>query len=147
MPVSGESEHGARGSEPEHRLNADLVWDEYKYRHDLCWRLVFQVTAAVVATYVVPYLEEGIAEELGYWILALPSIGVALALFGWVRLRRELDILDKVRDEHRRLHPDLYKCQAESTFTEHTAWYMGSLVLLGLLNVGVILLVWLPRVA
>ena len=116
MPAGDETERGTRGNESGNGVNADLVWDEYKYRHDLCWRLVFQITAAVVAAYVVPYIEEGIANKLGYWILALPSIGVSLALFGWMRLRREQRILDRVRKEHRELHPKLYKGQPESAF-------------------------------
>jgi hypothetical protein len=129
-------------------LSADLVWDEYKYRHDLCWRLVFQITAGVVAISVVPYLEENIADELGRWILVLPSIGVALALFGWLRLRREQAILDQVRKRHHELHPRLYGGEAGSdggSFKLHTDLYLLALVILGLLNVGVIVLVWLPR--
>jgi hypothetical protein len=149
MPLGGHSERGAGGNESRSRLPADLVWDEYKYRHDLCWRLVFQITAGVVAISVVPYLEKDIANELGRWILVLPSIGVALAFFGWLRLRKEQAILDEVRKRHRELHPTLYGVEAESdgrSFKLHTDLYLLTLVIVGLLNVGVIVRVWLPSV-
>jgi hypothetical protein len=149
MSAGGDSECGTRGSESGNRLDPDLVWDEYKYRHDLCWRLVFQITAAVVAIYVVPYIEEGIANQLGYWILALPSIGVTLAVFGWLRLRREQDLLDDLRNRHRELHPNLYRLKASykgDSFNRHTDLYLLSLAILGLVNLGVIIFVWLPRV-
>jgi hypothetical protein len=34
-----------------------LLWDEYKYRHDLIWKLVFQLTTAVILINTAPYLE------------------------------------------------------------------------------------------
>jgi len=34
---------------------AQVLWNEYKYRHDLVWRVLFQVTAAAVILSVAPY--------------------------------------------------------------------------------------------
>jgi hypothetical protein len=131
-------------------LDASLVWDEYKYRHDLCWRLVFQLTAAVVALNIVPYVQEHVAATLHYWVLSLPAIGLALALFGRERLRREHDILDRVRRRHRVMHyPHLYGSDFVSetgSFKRHTDWYLTALAILGIANMVMIIWKWLPAV-
>ncbi|HXD11604.1 MAG TPA: hypothetical protein VN653_16180 [Anaerolineales bacterium] len=49
---------------------AKFLWDEYRYRHDLCWRLIFQITTAVVAILIVPYIQPTITKSvaLGLWL-------------------------------------------------------------------------------
>jgi hypothetical protein len=68
--------------EPNIEQDEDRIWDEYKYRHDLCWRLVFQLTTAVVIISVVPYIKPDVAKQLGSIIAVLPIIGIALTLLG-----------------------------------------------------------------
>jgi hypothetical protein len=128
-------------------LTRELVWDEYKYRHDLCWRLLFQLTAAVVTLNVVPYVAEGVADKLGYWILAAPAVGLLLALTGWRRLRGEHALLDDVRRRHRDLSRGLYRKEVKSgegSLRLETDAYMGLLVLAALLNMAMITWKWLP---
>jgi hypothetical protein len=91
------------GEPSPHRQNPQLIWDEYKYRHDLCWRLVCQIATAVVVISVVPYIQTDVASKLQGWIIALPVIGILLALLGLARLDRELDLLRKVTLKHREL--------------------------------------------
>jgi hypothetical protein len=144
------SDSEAPSAGPDTLLDPELVWDEYKYRHDLCWRLVFQITAAVVTLNVIPYIEEHVAAELDYWILALPAIGLALALIGRERLRREQDILDRVRCRHRGLHyPELYGADfspGEGSLQRHTDWFLFALAILAVLNMLMIAWRWLPAV-
>jgi hypothetical protein len=83
--------------------NAQLIWLEYRYRHDLRWKLIFQIPTAVVVLSVVPYVEQDVAAKLRGWIVALPGIAIALAAFGWFQLRKELDGLDWTRSKHRTL--------------------------------------------
>src|SRR5262245_29421263 len=87
---------------------AQLLWDEYKYRHELCWKLIFQVTAAVAIVSIIPFTQVDIAKALGYWMVFLPALGIILTLFSMARLNKELDILDKIRAKHRALHKILY---------------------------------------
>jgi hypothetical protein len=68
---------------------AKLLWDEYKYRHELCWRLIFQITTAVVALLVIPYIQPTITNLVGLWILALPLLAIILVAFSISRLKRE----------------------------------------------------------
>ena len=39
------------------KTRKDNLWEEYKYRHEHIWKLIFQLTTAVVALSVVPYLD------------------------------------------------------------------------------------------
>ncbi len=61
---------------------AELVWDEYKYRHTHCWKVVFQLTAAVVFLSAVPYVDPKYARALEWRILLAPGLGVVPAAFG-----------------------------------------------------------------
>jgi hypothetical protein len=124
--------------------NSELIWDEYKHRHDLCWRLVFQLTYVVVIISVVPYIRPDVAQKLSFWIVALPIIGIALTVFGLVRLRSELGILRVIRARHRELQGLSYQDE-ETRFSVHATAYLICLLALGVVDAFVILLIWLPQ--
>jgi Mn2+/Fe2+ NRAMP family transporter len=125
---------------------AKFLWDEYRYRHDLCWRLIFQITTAVVAILIVPYIQPTITKSVGLWIVALPFLAFILVLFSMSRMMRELEILGKVRTAHR----------ARQSKIHHITWTNGShftrdvmLYLLGLMIVCIaagfsLIYIWRP---
>ena len=102
---------------------ARFLWDRYRYRHEHCWNLVFKITTAVVAILIIPYIRHDITESVGWLILALPATAVGLLLFSHLRMDRELDVLDKVKKEHRRRRPrfirvlDMRSTRANSNVT------------------------------
>lgn len=127
---------------------AKLLWDEYKHRHEHCWKLIFQITAAVVIISIIPYIKVDIARSLKYWMVSLPALGIVLTLFSMRRLRRELQILDKIRRRHRELQRDLQGIEHEeshSTFSRDVELYFGVLAIVGAINIIVIVLVWIPH--
>ncbi len=85
---------------------ANLVWDEYKYRHTHCWKVVFQLTAAVVFLSAIPYLDPENSRALQWRILLAPALGVVLAAFGIFVMCRELSALSKIRIKHRLLQKE-----------------------------------------
>jgi hypothetical protein len=90
-----------------------ILWEEYKYRHDLCWKVLFQLTSAIVVLAIVPYIYRDIVERLQSWILLVPMLAIVLVIFGTVVMTNEMDALQRVRSEYRRL-------QREKLFTmEH----------------------------
>jgi hypothetical protein len=126
---------------------AKLIWDEYKYRHEHCWKLIFQITAAVVAVSVIPFTNTEVARSLRYWIVALPSLGLALILFSMPRMSSELDLLDKIRQRHRELQADLHGItyqKRRSTFSWHVKLYLGALALISVVDILAILFIWVP---
>ncbi len=130
--------------DPQVTPNKELIWDEYKHRHDLCWRLIFQLTTAVVIISVVPYIKPDVDAKLAFWIVALPIIGIALTVFGLLRLRRELALLSRIRARHRKLQGLLYQDE-ETHFSAHATAYLMCLIALGVVDTFVILVIWLPQ--
>lgn len=65
---------------------AEHLWNEYQYRHDLVWNLVFRLTAAVVVLAIIPYTQKEVMDEIGPWILAPSILGVVLAIAGYLEL-------------------------------------------------------------
>jgi len=118
---------------------ARFLWDEYRYRHEHCWNLVFKITAAVVAILIIPYIKPDITRSLGMLILALPSTAIGLVLFSYFRLDRELDVLAKVKKAHRsrqgRTHPGIGHEEHESTFKRHVQWYLRTLAGLAVVEI------------
>jgi hypothetical protein len=111
-----------------------FLWEEYKYRHELCWKLIFQITVAVVAILVIPYTKENIAKSIGDWILALPAIAFILALFSRKRVSRELFILQIIRKKYRAMQYEVYgieyPCDDNDKFARDVKLYF---LLLGLM--------------
>jgi hypothetical protein len=125
-------------SESTNLEKAKLIWDEYKYRHEHCWKLIFQITTAVVALSVIPFTNDEIATSLGYWIVALPALGFALTIFSLRRMSNELDLLDKIRQRHRELQADLQGIVYEerrSTFSRDVKLYLCALALLSIVDI------------
>jgi hypothetical protein len=125
--------------------NPDLVWDEYKYRHDICWKIILQTTVGAVLIYVVPYIEQDVAAQVRYWMVVLPVIGIVFLMFGLARFRKEEELLAHVRAHH-------WSRQRASrhhagSFKRHATWYMCALIALGVLNIVVICAVWVPRLS
>ena len=73
------------------------LWEEYKYRHQLCWSAIYQVTIAVLVLAVVPYTKDSLTALLKYWMLVPPAIGAVFALFGIFLVRNELALFAKVK--------------------------------------------------
>ena len=138
---------------------ANLIWNEYKYRHEHIWKLLFQVTTAVIAVSIVPYiLKEDMVEKLGVIIILLPFIGLALAVFSTRRLWEECFILDQIRPKHRAFHKSDFNIdydkqikkghnkndnihdKNEINFTDDVMTYLIYLIALAVLNFIIIVL-------
>jgi hypothetical protein len=122
----------------------NLLWDEYKYRHQHVWNTVFKLTAAVVLVSIVPYTNREVACVLGWLAVAPPAVASGLALFGQVRMKHELAILMTIRTEHRRLQR-LIDATCDS-FSKHVNGFLTLLSIAAVSNAIVVLLVWEPVV-
>lgn len=152
-----------------------FLWDEYKYRHELIWKYVFQITASVVVVSSIPYTETAIkaGKVLGWVLVAPPLLGVLLTVYAMLRMYRELKILDRIRTKHRENHYKLFeicyspkacppkmpvesqageeksnlrKCQPErSTFRRDVLVYLGILAIIGVANAIFIFWCWAPN--
>jgi hypothetical protein len=63
---------------------AKYLWEEFKYRHDLIWRLLFRVTAVAVVLSIAPFtIDDLTGSRVGAWVNALPALTLAVILFSW----------------------------------------------------------------
>jgi hypothetical protein len=77
---------------------ASLVWDEYKYRHDLIWKHLIRSTIAVIILVTVPYsttLKSETLFNLGASVLAIGYI-----IFTIIVLKGELRLYEIIADIH-----------------------------------------------
>ena len=78
---------------------ANLLWDEYKYRHDLIWKHVIRSTVAVIILITVPYSTDLIYDK---YLVGGASVAAVLYLCHtlWV-IYREHELLVNVKNLHR----------------------------------------------
>ena len=76
---------------------ASYLWEEYRYRHDLIWRLLFRMTAVAVLLSIAPFTIDEIAEKkAGAWVNALPALALALVAISWLVLLFELKLFNPI---------------------------------------------------
>lgn len=126
-----------------------LLWEEYRYRHELCWKLIFQTTAAVVIILIIPFIKTEIMCAIHYWIIAVPLIALAFLFLIYRCLTRELLLLQKIRVKYRELQKKLYDIDHninDDMFSYNVKLYLVTLGLLSIIEVIIILFVWIPNI-
>jgi len=95
--------------EPPAPEQLSYLWDEYKYRHGLCWKAVYKIIAGVLVLAVLPYAKPELIKPLGCWMLAPPMIGTLLAAFGIFVVNNELRLFAQVKVAHRVLQNQFFE--------------------------------------
>lgn len=91
---------------------ARLIWDEYKYRHDLIWRHLIRSTIAVVALLTVSY--SSVLEKVDREFSIIASlVAIIYIVFNFSVLNSELKLLENLRILHRQRQNELYQLHAE----------------------------------
>ena len=69
---------------------AKYLWEEYKYRHDLIWRLLFRVTFVAVLLTITPFtINKSIRDRVDGWLTLLPILAILLVVGSWLLLVTE----------------------------------------------------------
>jgi hypothetical protein len=123
---------------------AQYLWEEYSYRHDLIWRLLFKVTAVVTTLSIAPFgIEDLVVRKVGLWIAFLPVLAVVMVVGSWPLLRAELRLFQEVKDVTRTTQNKVVKEQVHDehgdVFNRLIPWYLSILFVYSLI---VALLVW-----
>jgi hypothetical protein len=86
---------------------AKYLWEEYKYRHDLIWRLLFRVTAVAAVLSIAPFTIDDLTEtRVGGWVKFLPVLAAALIFVSWLFLLFEFQLFAPIN----KLYVDAQKC-------------------------------------
>jgi hypothetical protein len=139
------------------------LWNEYQYRHQLCWNTVYKLTVAVVVLGVIPYARDDLSQQLRHYTLVPPVLAALLAGFGIFVAKNELTLFGKIKLAYRivqnRLLDSLIadpnvaghtKEDLTPTTTRRTLFdlfvllFMATLFLLSILNVFFLTFEWLP---
>jgi hypothetical protein len=124
---------------------AEHLWNEFQYRHDLIWNLVFRLTIAVVLLGIIPYTQSDLIKMLGlafsWWILIPPLLGAVLAWIGFRRIRSELNQLEYIWCLYRRLQDDLFvRFDPDTKFPTDIKYYIRILTAVAGLNIPFVFL-------
>jgi len=79
---------------------ARFLWEEYRYRHDLIWRLLFRMTFVAALVSTVPFTNDKLDDEVKQWVDTLPALALALVAVGWIVLAFELRLFKPINDRY-----------------------------------------------
>lgn len=127
-------------------VEGNLLWDEYKYRHDLIWKHLIRSTLAVVTLLTVQYLSEYQGNVFVIMVAFLLAIGYTL--FTYYVISRELVIFDDIKEKHRErqkliLGIDREQEKSKIGFALRVKSYLIALLVLSVLGTSVYLLGYL----
>jgi hypothetical protein len=138
------------GAESDSRvLVAQYFWEEYKYRHDLIWRLLFRVTGVAVALSIAPFgIEELVVRQVGRWVAFLPVVAVLMIVgsFPLFRTERRLfrEVLDFYRKSQNKVLDEQVHIPKPSLFDWLVPLYLGILLSLSLIVSWLVWFKWYP---
>src|SRR5215208_2490361 len=126
----------------------EVIWDDYKYRHDKVWRVIIEITTAAVVLSVIPYLNSEVVSGLVWWILLVPLLAVVLVGFAFLVIQNEMHLLSRIRDKFWCVQHEVFKMPhvERRPFQGYVRVYLVILLVLGLLNCVIIAGFWVPYV-
>ncbi|WP_186755144.1 hypothetical protein [Echinicola salinicaeni] len=83
---------------------ASLIWDEYKYRHDLIWKHMIRSTIAVIGSITLPFTKSYLLENSAksYPLLIMLSVALLIyVLYTVLIVNKEINILNTIKEIHR----------------------------------------------
>jgi hypothetical protein len=82
--------------------NAKYLWEEYRYRHDLIWRLLFRLTFVAVLLTITPFtINQAIRHRVDGWLTLLPILAILLAVGSGFLLVNEFRLFSPIDDLYR----------------------------------------------
>ncbi|MCG8689743.1 MAG: hypothetical protein MI806_00895 [Minwuiales bacterium] len=125
-----------------------VLWEEYKYRHDLVWRVLVTGTVLAATLGAVPYTIIDQIDALWPWVLAPPLASVFVVIGTALVLEREVRLMNHVMVPYHRLRDEFVPLDPLPTRTTQGRfrWAIHPLLALGLIltagNFLVLLLVY-----
>lgn len=78
------------------------LWNEYKYRHELIWKFLFQSIGAAIVVSVATYTQSSIVNKLDPWFYPVfLLIPFWILLYSALSMERELKLFEKIKVKYR----------------------------------------------
>lgn len=90
----------------EEKQAIDLLWEEWKYRHDYVWRTLFRWAAAVVVLWIAPFLKPEVFANRPRVAVVFPFVSFILTLFSAWLIGAEQQRLSMVSRKYNELRKD-----------------------------------------
>lgn len=102
---------GVDGGEPalSREATANLLYAESEYRHGLFWGTAYRWGTIAVLVMYLPWLNAELREELGYWCVAFPLLGLVAVAIGAFLVFAEMARFQAVWREYGRARGDQYR--------------------------------------
>jgi hypothetical protein len=102
-------------SDPRALERAASLWEEYSYRHDMIWKLVFRITAVATALAIAPFLLNERAQQIvGCYLAFLPILAVLIVMLGLFALPSELTAFNRIKR--------MYQWEQDESFSGRSEW-------------------------
>ena len=76
---------------------AGYLWQEYQYRHDLIWKLLFRITFIAVLLTITPFtISTSIRDRVDGWLTLLPILAILLVVGSWRLLVTEFQLFQPI---------------------------------------------------
>lgn len=99
---------------------ANLIWDEYKYRHDLIWKHMIRSTLLLAALIALPYIEK--FDENPLIVFLASAVALLYQIYNYCSIIvPEIRLLYSVKRLHRRRQIVLYGAHFENLKVEKDA--------------------------
>jgi len=85
------------------KVAVNLLWQEWKYRHDLLWKMLFRWAGAVVTLWIIPFLKPEVFNPFPLVALAFPIIALVLSILSAWHLAGEQYRFNLVNAKYREL--------------------------------------------
>ncbi len=118
-------------------VRIEQIWSEYEYRHNHIWKVVFQLTLAVVALSITPYLNA--SDKAGVFQYIPLILASVLALFCMLRIKQEFALFSPIKHEYLARTRTDYK-EIDSSFDFHVKLYLMAIFVGSLLHAILLLI-------
>jgi hypothetical protein len=79
---------------------AELIWEQWRYRHDFFWKALYTVVVTTALISTLPLFKTDILTSLNWFSLAFPLFGLGFGHFGHTLLEAEYRRLGAVGDAY-----------------------------------------------
>lgn len=118
----------------------DSLWNEYKYRHDMIWKLSFRTITACVVVSILPYTRSIIVGKLNLAIFGLLLlIPIGILVYSLYTINREIELLDEVKKKYRSIQRTYLNIEQEKSLKQGKSGFGNRIKLV--LNIILILAV------
>jgi len=97
----------------------NVLLEEFKYRHENFWGILFKLSYVIIILYTIPYLKPENFQDISKLSLGFPIVGFLLSVAGVVLLGLEYKILAFVEGNYNKLKDEIHTGASNLAVLKH----------------------------